>query len=253
MAAQEYTNLSVLVIDATDGEPITDLVARLLPDAYLHRMPNRLGRAGAANKASELVSGASFYLFVTAGFELEPSTTSSLVEELYRSNAGIVAPKVVDGNDPRRLRSVGMGADKFGVEVDYVEPGEFDQEQYDTVRDIFFAPSGVQLVRADLFAALGGFDSAMTWYGDDLDLCWRAHTAGARVVAVPRAVVRSLGIEADPDERRQLLARHRLRALCVTSTRLHLARMLPVAIALLLMEAAYSLVAGRRRQARSAV
>ncbi len=253
VAAQDYPNLSVLVIDAADGDPITDTVARILPEAFLHRMPKRLGRASAANKATELVTGASFYLFVTVGNELEPSATSSLVEELYRSNAGIVAPKVVDGRDPRRLRSVGMGSDKFGVEVEYVEPGEFDQEQYDTVRDIFFAPSGVQLIRADLFAALGGFDPVMTSYGDDLDLCWRAHTAGARVVAVPRAVVRSFPADVDPDERRQQLGRHRLRSLMVTSSPLHLARYLPLAVALLLLEAVYCVLAGRRRQARSAV
>ncbi len=253
VAAQDYPNLSVLVIDAADGEPLGEAVASILPDAYLHRMPKRLGRASAANKATELVSGASFFLFVTVGNVLDPPATSALIEELYRSNAGIVAPKVVDGHDPRRLRSVGMGSDKFGVEVDYVEPGEFDQEQYDTVRDIFFAPSGVQLIRADLFAAMGGFDSAMTSYGDDLDLCWRAHTAGARVVAVPRAVVKSFPAEADPDERRQMLGRHRLRSLLVTATPLHLARFLPLAIVLLVLEALYSLVAGRRRQARSAI
>lgn len=253
VAAQEYENLSVLVIDVADGSPINDDVARILPDAFIHRMPARLGRAAAANKVTELVTGASFYLFVTVGQELEPNVTSALVEELYRSNAGIVAPKVVDGLDPRRLRSVGMGADQFGVEVDYVEPGEFDQEQYDTVRDVFFAPTGVQLIRADLFAALGGFDSAMVRYGEDLDLCWRSHAAGARVVAVPRAVTKASPHDTDPDERRQLLGRNRLRSLLVVSTKRHLARVLPLAIVLLLMEALYSVVAGRRRQARSAI
>ncbi len=253
IAGQDYPNLSVLVIDVADGDPIADQVAAVLPDAFLHRMPKRLGRANAANKATELVSGASFYLFVTVGQELEPNVTSALIEELYRSNAGIVAPKVVDGKDPRRLRSVGMGSDKFGVEVDYVEPGEFDQEQYDTVRDIFFAPSGVQLIRADLFDALGGFDPAMTSQGEDLDLCWRAHIAGARVVAVPRAVTKLEAIEPDADERRKLLGRHRLRSLLVTGTGLHLARMVPMAIVLLLLEATYSMIAGRRKQARSAI
>ena len=253
VAAQEYENLSVLVIDVADGEPIGDEVARILPDAYLHRMPARSGRAAAANKVTELVTGASFYLFVTVGQELDPTATSALVEELYRSNAGIVAPKVVDGVDPRRLRSVGMGADQFGVEVDYVEPGEFDQEQYDTVRDVFFAPTGVQLIRADLFAALGGFDPAMSRFGEDLDFCWRSHAAGARVVAVPRAVTKALPQDIDTDERRRLLGRNRLRSLLVVSTKRHLATVLPLAIVLLQMEALYCVVAGRRRQARDAI
>ncbi len=253
IAAQEYTNFSVLVVDAAGEEPIADRVAEILPDAFLHRMPNRPGRAVAANQALELVSGASFFLFVTVGHMLEPSATSTLIEELYRSNAGIVTPKIVDAHDPRRLRKVGMGSDRFGVQVDLVEPGEFDQEQYDTVRDVFVAPAGVQLIRADLFRALGGFDPVMVRYGADLDLCWRAHVAGARVVAVPRAVVRSAFKESDSDERRRQLGRHRLRTLLVASTKLHLVRVLPFALLLLVAEAVYSVVAGRRRQARDAL
>jgi hypothetical protein len=37
-------------------------------------------------------------------------------------------------------------------------------------------------VRADLFSALGGFDAGIDYLGEDLDLCWRAHLAGARVL-----------------------------------------------------------------------
>ena len=74
----------------------------------------------------------------------------------------------------------------------YVERGELDQEQHDAVRDVFYVPGAVTLVRADLFAALGGFDRSMTVHGEDLDLCWRAHVAGARVVVAPAARVAHL-------------------------------------------------------------
>ena len=46
-------------------------------------------------------------------------------------------------------------------------------------------PSACLLVRTDLFRALGGFDEGIRSAGDDLDLCWRAHAAGARVLVVP--------------------------------------------------------------------
>ena len=79
-----------------------------------------------------------------------------------------------------------MAVDKSGVPPAHLaEPGELDQEQHDAVRDVFLAPGGCTLVRADLFASLGGFDPAMTLYGEDLDLCWRAQIAGARVVVAP--------------------------------------------------------------------
>jgi GT2 family glycosyltransferase len=37
------------------------------------------------------------------------------------------------------------------------------------------------VVRADLFAALGGFDPVMAFHGEDLDLCWRTRNLGQRV------------------------------------------------------------------------
>ena len=46
------------------------------------------------------------------------------------------------------------------------------------------------LVRADLFVALDGFDQDAFPGSEDLDLCWRARLAGARVLVVPDARVR---------------------------------------------------------------
>ena len=63
-----------------------------------------------------------------------------------------------------------------------VEPGELDQEQHDAVRDVFAVPTACMMVRADLFRAIGGFDPAIEYSGDDVDLCWRAHLGGARVL-----------------------------------------------------------------------
>ena len=74
-----------------------------------------------------------------------------------------------------------------------MERGELDQEQHDAVRDVFALPSACMLVRADLFRALGGFDPSISFYGDDVDLCWRAHLSGARVVVVPAARARHHG------------------------------------------------------------
>ena len=58
------------------------------------------------------------------------------------------------------------------------------------MRDVFVAPSTAMLVRADLFAVLGGFDPVIAFRGEDLDLSWRAQAVGARVVVAPAARVR---------------------------------------------------------------
>lgn len=250
LAAQNYPNLSILVIDAGHPDPIADRVASIAPDAYLHRLQGTPGFAAAANQALTLVQDATFLLFCRDDVELQERTVTAMAEEMFRSNAGIVTPKLVEWDDPRRLVSVGMGADQFGVAVDLVEPREFDQEQHDGVRDVFVAPTGVQLIRRDLFITLDGFDPSMGSENEDLDFCWRAHVAGARIVVSPSTAVRRRVPTPDAHPSR-LLLRNRLRSLLVTGSRWTLARTLPMALLLLLTESMLMLFAGKRGRAFS--
>ncbi len=73
-----------------------------------------------------------------------------------------------------------MGADRVGVVNSLIEEGELDQGQHDVAREVFVAPAGAVLVRTDLWRALGGFNPGIGEPGEDLDLSWRAHVAGAR-------------------------------------------------------------------------
>ena len=139
-----------------------------------------------------MVDGADYFLLCHDDVALSPDTIHLLVEEAFRSNAGIVSPKVVSWDDPDRLVHVGMTVDKGGSVVDRLQPGEIDHGQHDAVRDVFVAPGGVTLVRTDLFQELGGFDPAIVAMGEDLDLCWRAQVAGARIIVAPDARVRHL-------------------------------------------------------------
>ena len=107
-----------------------------------------------------------------------------------------------------------MGVDRFGEVDRTIELGEVDQEQHDGVRDVFVLPSACMLVRADLFRELGGFDEAMTFHGEDVELCWRIHHSGARVVVTPSARVRHRGdlVARRPDlHHERLKAQHRMR------------------------------------------
>ncbi len=194
LAAQDYPELSVLVVDAGSAEDPTARVAAVMPGAYVRRVRRRRGFGTACNEVLGVVEGASHYLFCHDDVSLDPTAVRVLIEEAFRSNAGVLAPKLVGWFAPERLLAVGMGADSFGVPVPLVDRGELDQQQHDVVRDVFFAPSACSLVRADLFATVGGFDGGFGLVGDDMDLAWRAHLAGARAVTVPAARVRHLEV-----------------------------------------------------------
>lgn len=260
VGSQDYPNQSVLVIDGAGRDDPGPRVAAVLPDAFLRR-PERRGRpagfAAAANDVLDTVQGAAFLVFCHDDVAPEPDALRIMVEESLRSNAGIVAPKLIDWDREDRLLSVGLSVDKTGACAPLVDRGELDQEQHDSVRDVFAASSACLLVRADLFAELGGFDPAMADYGADVDLCWRAQVAGARVVVAPEARVRHREAAkeqpgADP-MRARLEPRNHLRAMLKSYTWLHLLRVVPQAMLATVVETLAALVSRRGHEAREVV
>ncbi|MCU1485015.1 MAG: hypothetical protein JWN67_1761 [Actinomycetia bacterium] len=256
LAAQDYPNLSVLVLATGSAEDTLARVAAVLPSAYVRRIEGDPGFGPAANDVLHVVDGAAFYAFCHDDVVLDGHAIRALVEEAYRSNAGIVGPKLVRWHAPEHLLEVGMSVDKTGVVSSLVERGELDQEQHDAVRDVFVIPGGFTLVRADLFGTLGGFDPAIDLVGEDLDLCWRAQVAGARVVIVPAARVQhreSLQDRPPAVLAGDLAARHRLRTVLTCYGWFHLLRVLPQLIVLSVAEILFGLFAGRRQLAKEQV
>ena len=196
LASQDYASLQVLaLVTGTSENPgsrsTLDTIETELPHAVVRYLGANPGYAAACNSVLQLVQGESgFFCFLHDDVALAPDAISRMVEELYRSNAGVVGPKLVHWDNPTMIQSVGNAVDRFGVELPYAEDGELDQEQHDAVQDVFVLPSSCLLVRADLFREVGGFDATLHSSGNDLDLCWRMHTTGARVVVVPSAVAR---------------------------------------------------------------
>jgi GT2 family glycosyltransferase len=189
LSAQDYEELSLLVVANGESEHVPARVAAVAPSAFVRVLDENKGFAAACNEASLMVDGSAFFLFCHDDVLLESDAVHLMVEAAFRANAGIVSPKVVAYEDPLVLLHVGQTCDRFGVVHERVEPGEIDHGQQDLERDVFVAPGGVTLVRSDLFKSLRGFDPLIPALGEDLDLCWRAQVAGARIIVAPQARV----------------------------------------------------------------
>lgn len=200
IARQDYPNLQLLVLVAQvpDRPDVSANVAQrvraVVPSAVVRQVAGNPGFGPVANEVLRLVDGASgWFLFCHDDVALERSTVSLLVDEAERSGAGVASPKVVDWDDPTILQHVGFDVDRFGEVDPLIEPREKDQGQHDAVRDCFAVSSACMLVRADLFRDLGGFVAEIDYQGEDVDLCWRAHLLGARVLLAPAARARHRG------------------------------------------------------------
>ena len=268
--SQDYAELSVLVLDAASDQSLTERVAAILPTAYVRRFEQNRGFGATVNEVQTMVDGADYFLLCHDDVALFPDAVHLMVEEAFRSNAGIVSPKEVSWDDPERLIHVGMTVDKGGSVVDRVHANEIDHGQHDAVRDVFVAPGGSTLVRADLFEELGGFDPDIVAMGEDLDLCWRAQVVGARIIVAPDARVRHLEelaagsrrldqslVASEEDGRghpvslQELQRRHELLAVFKCYGAFHLIRVVPQVFVLNLSEVIVAELAGNRARARA--
>ena len=262
-ADQDYPNLRFLFLvtdsgsagssDAsTDFDVVEAAITARLENAFVRSLGANPGFAGAANEVGRLVEGQNgFFLFCHDDIAPEPDAVRVMVEEIYRSNAGVVGPKLVDWDDAGVLQSVGLGLDRFGEIDQPIEAGEADQEQHDGVRDVFVLPTACLLVRADLFRELDGFDASIDLYGEDVEFCWRVHHSGARVVVAPSARVRhrSALVERRPDlNHTRLEARHRLGVLATLTGAARLPGRLLELVVLTFAELVVGLFTGRFRQ-----
>lgn len=229
LAAQEYPDLRlVTLLTGGTSAAVGDLIRQHVPTAIVRQVEGNPGFGPIVNQTLSLVKGtAGFFLVLHDDVLLRPDAVSRLVEEADRSNAAIVGPKLVEWESPDVLQHVGLEADRAGRLVDVVDPGERDQEQHDAVRDVFALPSACLLVRNDVFREVSGFAPNVPFLGEELDLCWRVHLLGARVVVNPAAVARHRGAfatRANLVHEEASRQRHRVRTAlsCVSAGRLPL-------------------------------
>ena len=124
--------------------------------------------------------------------DCEPAPAA--LEELLRGaaetpGAAVVGPKVLDWADRQVILEAGLTIDTAGRRITGTEPREIDQGQHDGDRDVLAVGSAGMLARRDAWDEVGGFDTRMSLFRDDVDFCWRVHAAGYRVRLITEAVV----------------------------------------------------------------
>jgi GT2 family glycosyltransferase len=172
---------------STDGS--VDFVREHFPWVSVITSERNTGPAEGHNIGARAAKGR-YLIFADNDTVFDPHWLDSLVSLAKQEpKIGAIGSKIFHYEPRDVLQEVGLGADIFGFPVHYVEKGEEDLGQHRQVRDVFGGAACGLLVRREAFEQAGGFDGDYFIYNDDLDLCWRIHLAGYRVVVNPRAIM----------------------------------------------------------------
>ncbi|MGW6617358.1 glycosyltransferase family 2 protein [Streptomyces erythrochromogenes] len=131
----------------------------------------------------------------------EPDALTELLRVADENpDAAIIGPKLRGWYDKKQLLEAGVTIARSGRRWTGLDRREQDQGQHDQVRPVLSVSTAGMLVRRDVYDELGGFDRRLPLMRDDVDLCWRAQSAGHTVLVAPDAVMRHA--EASARERR---------------------------------------------------
>jgi GT2 family glycosyltransferase len=116
------------------------------------------------------------------------------LEQLLRgvtetSAAAVLGPKLRDWSNRDVILEAGLTLDTAARRLTGIESREVDQGQHDGDRDALAVSSAGMLIRRDVWDHVGGFDRSMGLFMDDIDFCWRVHSAGYRVRVITDAIV----------------------------------------------------------------
>ena len=241
LAAQTRPIDDVLVVDTGSTDGSADWARSRLGDDAVMAVRGQFGRAVMSALRDPRTSGMDWLWLLHDDCAPEPEALESLLAEAEsRPSASILGPKLVSWTNPDRLQEIGFSIDRTGRAVSPIEDDEIDQGQHDQIRDVFYVNTAGMLVRRGALLNVGGFDERMPAFRDDLDLCWRTHLTGGRVLVVPQARVRHFAAASSRSRRtravghpRYLIERHTAAAMLKATS----LRKLPLALLLALVGA----------------
>jgi len=198
-ADHEAGRAEVWVVDngSTDGSP--QLVRERYPWVHLIACERNLGYGPAANLVAARTTSP-WLAPANADLRLEADALTELLQAgALDPRAGALAPRLVlpDGRTQHSVHpfpsvrvaaavNLGLGARVPGLGERLCLEGHWDPER---PRAVPWAHGALLLVRRGAWEAAGGFDDAMWFYAEDLDLGWRLRGAGFAVRYVPSARV----------------------------------------------------------------
>ncbi len=193
LVAQTYPKMEIIVVDNASQDGCAGWVRAHFPQVTLLEQERNLGFAAGFNRGAQVAHG-EWLLSVNPDLMPEPGFVSQLMmTALADPRLGIVAPKLLRGDDPSRLDSTGLFIDRRRRPYDRGQM-QVDRGQYDQALDIFGACGAAALYRKKMLEEIAVeneyFDEDFFAYGEDADLAWRARLLGWRVCFAPRARAR---------------------------------------------------------------
>ncbi|MFA8433659.1 MAG: glycosyltransferase family 2 protein [Marinifilaceae bacterium] len=198
----QHTNpeiAEVIVADNASSDESIDFLQTNYPEIQRILLDQNYGFAGGYNRALQELPHP-YFVLLNSDVEVAPNWLEPLLE-LAESNSNIAAiqPKLKAWHNKNEFEYAGAA----GGFIDYLgypfcqgrilNQLEEDHNQFDEIKDIFWASGAALFIRGELYKKLGGLDTDFFAHMEEIDLCWRLKNRGYQIAYHPKSTVYHLG------------------------------------------------------------
>lgn len=196
LGKSSYPNFRVLIISLVPDINIDLKKTGLNQYVQFHYLSENKGYAGNNNIGIRwaIDNGAEWVFILNDDTIIDPDCITRLIEvgERYKEN-GVLGPLVYHYDEPQWIQSAGGWINQYWVTgnrgINEVDQGQFQEEE----NVDWISGCGI-MVRRDLLAA-NGFDEQFFLYNEEVEFCYRAKSAGWKIVFVPEARMWHKGVQ----------------------------------------------------------
>ncbi|MDO5571977.1 MAG: glycosyltransferase family 2 protein [Bacteroidales bacterium] len=189
----------IVVADNGSEDNSVEFVKSEYPMVKVMEMGVNHGYAEGYNRAIDKIRN-EYVVLLNSDVAVTADWLSPLLN-LAESNQNIsaVQPKILSLRNKAKFEHAGACGgfiDKYGYTFcrgRIFDSTEIDKGQYDSVIDVFWASGACLFVKREDYINAGGLDSRFFAHMEEIDLCWRIHLMGKRIICNPKSVVYHLG------------------------------------------------------------
>lgn len=192
----------ITVSDNGSKDNSLETLAAKFPDVPVNHLPNP-GYGGGMNHAAKTQDNEFIYV-MNPDAAVRPGAVKMLLERMDSdSKIGIIGPRIEneDGSlypSARRFPSFKDGIPHailgmFKPNNPWTRRYKMQDWGHNSYREVDWVSGASMFCRREAFDGINGFDDDYWLYMEDVDLCWRMHRAGWKVVYDPEAVVVHVG------------------------------------------------------------
>ena len=191
----------VIVADNGSTDNSIDVLHNEFPQVKVIAFEQNYGFAEGYNRAIDACSKYKYTVLLNSDVKCTKGWLEPLYEHCEKNpETAACQPKILSFNEPDKFEYAGAAGgfiDSLGYPFcrgRIFGSVETDNGQYNTPPiEIMWATGAALFVRTDVYIKVGGLDARFFAHMEEIDLCWRIHLAGHKIMAITNGCVYHLG------------------------------------------------------------